>query len=338
MTASEVAVRLHRLLAPALALLLVVASPATASAQGGEVPRGPTFLDRALQALVDGIQFGAIIAITAVGLSLVFGTTHLINFAHGELVTIGAVVAFFLNVAVGGPGLHLLVAAVLAVIVGGLLGGLLELGLFRPLRRRGTGMINFFIITIGLSLLLRHVVLVFFDSRPGSYREYDLQDVLTFGPVGITPRDLTITVLSVLVLVGVALLLEKTRIGTAIRAVSANRDLAESSGIDVQRVVLVVWVLGGGLAALGGVFFGLAEIVTWDMGFRLLLLMFAGIILGGLGSAYGAMVGSFVIGIVAQMSSLWFPVDLQNAWALLALIVVLLVRPQGILGTRERVG
>ncbi|MDQ0711504.1 branched-subunit amino acid ABC-type transport system permease component [Streptomyces luteogriseus] len=139
-------------------------------------------------------------------------------------------------------------------------------------------------------------------------------------------------------LLGIAVLLQKTRIGTAVRAVSANRDLAEASGIDVQRVVLFVWMLAGGLAALGGVFFGLVEIVTWDMGFKLLLLMFAGIILGGLGSAYGAMVGSLVIGVVAQMSTLWFPVDLQYAWALLVLILVLLVRPQGILGRAERVG
>ncbi|WP_019812854.1 branched-chain amino acid ABC transporter permease [Saccharomonospora saliphila] len=330
--------RVLRLLVPALVLLLVTPATARAAAQGDEVPRGPTFVDRAAQALVDGIQFGAIIAITAVGLSLVFGTTHLINFAHGELVTLGAVVAFFVNVAAAGPGLHIVAAAVIAVVVGAIVGAVAELGLWRPLRARGTGMINAFIVAIGLSLLLRHLTLVVFGSRPGSYREYDLQDPITVGPVGITPRDLTITVLSVLVLVGVALLLRRTRIGTAIRAVSANRDLAEASGIDVQRVVLVVWLLGGALAALGGVFFGLAEIVTWDMGFRLLLLMIAGIILGGLGSAYGAMAGSFVIGIVAQGSSLWFPVDLQNAWALLALIVVLLVRPQGILGTRERVG
>ncbi|MFF5988178.1 branched-chain amino acid ABC transporter permease [Prauserella flavalba] len=302
------------------------------------MPQGPGFLDRALQALVDGIQFGAIIAITAVGLSLIFGTTHLINFAHGELVTIGAVVAFFLNVGAAGPGWHLIPSAAVAIVIGALLGGLIERGMWRPLRKRGVGLINLFIITIGLSLLLRHIVLVFFGTRPQSYREYDIQQALDLGPIGITPRDLIIIALSVLVLLGVAFLLQRTRTGTAIRALSSNPDLAEASGIDVNRVVLIVWVLGGGLAALGGVFYGLTEIITWDMGFRLLLLMFAGIILGGLGSAYGAMVGSFVIGIVAQMSSLWFPIDLQNAWALLALIVVLLIRPQGILGQRERVG
>jgi branched-chain amino acid transport system permease protein len=102
--------------------------------------------------------------------------------------------------------------------------------------------------------------------------------------------------------------------------------------------VLVVWLIGGGLAALGGVLYGLSEAIYWDMCFNLLLLLLAGFILGGLGSAWGAVVGSFVVGLVAQLSTLWFPVELQNAWALLVLIVVLLVRPQGILGRAERAG
>lgn len=331
--------RHKRVLTPALALLLVMLPAATAAAQGEEeVPHGPGFGARALQALIDGIQFGVIIAICAVGLSLIFGTIHLINFAHGELVTIGATFAFFLNVSPAGPGWHLIPAAIVSVAFGALLGLGIDRGLWRPLRARGTGLINMFIVTIGLSLLLRHIVLVLYGARPGSFAQYDIQKAYDLGPVGITPRDLTVTLLAVATLLGVAALLQKTRMGTAIRAVSENRDLAEASGIDVKRVVSVVWMLGGALAALGGVFFGLVEIVTWDMGFKLLLLMFAGVILGGLGSAYGAMVGSLVIGIVAQMSTLWFPVDLQYAWALLTLIIVLLVRPQGILGHRERIG
>ncbi|MEV5438446.1 branched-chain amino acid ABC transporter permease [Streptomyces sp. NPDC052682] len=325
-------------LVPALGLLLVVLCAVAARAQGEEGRHGPGFGARALQAFIDGVQFGVIIAITAVGLSLIFGTIHLINFAHGEFVTIGATVAFFLNVSAAGPGWHLIPAALAAVVFGALVGWATDRGVWRPLRARGTGLINMFIVTIGLSLLLRHVVLVLYGNRPASYAQYDIQSAIDLGPVGITPRDLTVTLLSVLVLLGLAALLQRTRIGTAVRAVAANRDLAEASGIDVRRVVSIVWMAGGALAALGGIFFGLVEVITWDMGFRLLLLMFAGIILGGLGSAYGAMAGSLVIGIVAQMSTLWFPVDLQYAWALLVLIVVLLVRPQGLLGRRERVG
>jgi branched-chain amino acid transport system permease protein len=325
-------------LVPVLTLLLVALPAVAARAQGEASRHDPTFGGRALQAFIDGVQFGVIIAITAVGLSLIFGTIHLINFAHGEFVTIGATFAFFLNVSPAGPGWHLVPAAMAAVAFGALVGLAVDRGVWRPLRARGTGLINLFIVTIGLSLLLRHVVLVLYGARPASFAQYDIQDTIDLGPVGITPRDLTVTLVAVLVLLGLAVLLQRTRIGTAVRAVAANRDLAEASGIDVQRVVSIVWMVGGGLAALGGIFLGLVEIITWDMGYKLLLLMFAGMILGGLGSAYGAMVGSLVIGVVAQMSTLWFPVDLQYAWALLVLIVVLLVRPQGILGRRERVG
>ncbi|MGH3328276.1 MAG: branched-chain amino acid ABC transporter permease [Streptomycetales bacterium] len=310
----------------------------SAGQRGGDGGGAGQLLGRVAQLLVEGVKFGVIIAITAIGLSLIFGTTGLINFAHGELVTIGATAAFFLNVAAAGPGLQLIPAALIAIVIGAMIGGGMERGLWRPLRLRGVGRIQLFIISIGLSLLLRHLILVFFGSRPQPYADYTIQQAIRVGPISITPRDLVIVGLSFAVLVGVGLMLQLTRVGKAMRAVSDNRDLAESSGINVDRVVLVVWLLGGGLAALGGVFFGLAEIVAWDMGFNLLLLMFAGVILGGLGTAYGAMVGSLLVGMVAQLSTLYFPVELQYAWALLALIIVLLVRPQGILGRAERIG
>ena len=307
---------------------------------GGGPPQNAAtpWLDRFAQLLVEGIKFGSIIAITAVGLSLIFGTTGLINFAHGELVTLGATVAFILNASVLGPQLQLIPAVLVTVAFGAAFGGVLELGLWQPLRRRGIGRIQLFIVSIGLSLLIRQIILVLFGTRPQPYADYTIQQEWHWGPVSITLRDLVITVLSLLVLAGVALMLQRTRTGKAIRAVSDNRDLAESSGIDVSRVILNVWLLAGGLAALGGVFFGLAQLVSWDMGFRLLLLMFAAVILGGLGTAYGVIAGSLVVGIVAQVSTIWFPVELQNAWALLVLILVLLVRPQGIFGQRERVG
>jgi len=319
-------------------------APATGPGQSGGGGGGPPqndvvpWLDQFAQLLVEGIKFGSIIAITAVGLSLIFGTTGLINFAHGELVTLGATVAFMLNASVLGPQLQLIPAVLVTVAFGAAFGGALELGLWKPLRRRGIGRIQLFIISIGLSLLIRHTILVLFGTRPQPYADYTIQREWQLGPVSIAPRDLVITVLSLLVLAGVALMLQRTRTGKAIRAVSDNRDLAESSGIDVSRVILNVWLLAGGLAALGGVFFGLAQLVSWDMGFRLLLLMFAAVILGGLGTAYGVIAGSLVVGIVAQVSTIWFPVELQNAWALLVLILVLLVRPQGIFGQRERVG
>ena len=140
------------------------------------------------------------------------------------------------------------------------------------------------------------------------------------------------------VLVGVALLLQYTRIGKAMRAVSDNPDLAASSGINVDAVILFVWVLGAGLAALGGILFAADQEVNFRFGFELLLLMFAGITLGGLGTAYGALLGSFLVGVLIQVSTLWVPFELKNVGALAVLIIILLIRPQGLLGRAERVG
>jgi len=290
---------------------------------------------RLAQNLVNGIKFGLIIAMTAIGLSLIFGTTGLINFAHGDLVAFGAFAAYFLNTA---AGLHLLLAAPLAVVATALFAGALDRGLWRPLRQRGTGLIAMLVISIGLAFVIRHLILLYFGGARRPYLQYALQQSNTYGLVRLGPAELWVMGLSILILVGVALLLTRTRIGKSMRAVADNRDLAESSGIDVQRTILSVWILGGALTAIGGIFLGLIESVDYLMGFRLLLLMFAGVILGGLGSAFGAMIGSLVVGIVSEVSTVFFSSELKYVWALSVLILVLLVRPQGILGTKERIG
>jgi neutral amino acid transport system permease protein len=289
----------------------------------------------AVQLLIEGIKFGLIIAMTAIGLSLIFGTTGLVNFAHGELVTFGALAVWVVNVMLG---VHLIPAVVVGVAVGALGGMVLDLWLWRPLRRRGAGLIAMLVISIGLSIFLRYLFLYFFEGRTRPFAQYAVQSAITFGPFRVVPKDIVMIALSIVILGGVGLMLQKTKVGKAMRAVAGNRDLAESSGIDVERVILWVWGLGGGLAALGGVFFGLSQQVSWQMGFILLLLMFAGVILGGLGTAYGALVGSLVIGIFVQMSTMVIPSDLKNVGALLVMILVLLVRPQGIMGRKQRVG
>ncbi|HEX4102402.1 MAG TPA: branched-chain amino acid ABC transporter permease [Pseudonocardiaceae bacterium] len=292
----------------------------------------------ALRVLVDGIRFGLVIAITGIGLSLIFGTTGLTNFAHGELVTIGAVLAWTLNVTFG---LQLIWATVLAIAGGGALGAATDLAIWRPMRRRRAGLVAQLVISIGLALALRYVVLIYFGGRSESFADYTDQVERNYGFISITDKDLATIVISLAVLVGVALLLQRTRIGKAMRAVSDNRDLAAASGIDVERVVLFVWILAGALAALGGVLFGLSELggtVQYEMGFSLLLLMFAGVILGGLGTAYGALVGCLIVGMLVEVSAQIIPVDLKYLGGLGVLIVILVIRPQGLLGSRARIG
>jgi neutral amino acid transport system permease protein len=290
---------------------------------------------RAVQLLVDGFRFGLLIAMAAIGLSLIFGTTGLTNFAHGELVTAGAVVAYFVNV---DGGIPLIVAALIAMIAGAAIGALNELGLWRPLRRRGTGLIAALVVSIGLSLLLRYLFQIIYGGRSEAYADFRGQRAVDYGLFRMTPVDLATIIICLVVLVLVALMLQRTRIGKAMRAVADNRDLAASSGINVNQVILIVWMMGGALAALGGVLLGLTDEVQWDMGFRLLLLMFAGVTLGGLGTAYGALVGSLVVGIFVQMSTLIIPNDVKYVGGLLLLIIILIIRPQGILGARVRVG
>ncbi|MCB1006273.1 MAG: branched-chain amino acid ABC transporter permease [Acidimicrobiales bacterium] len=292
-------------------------------------------IEKFLQLLVEGIKFGLVIAMGAIGLSLIFGTTGLTNFSHGEMVTFGAMAAWWFNV---NMGIQLIPAALLAIVVGAAAAALYDFAFWRRLRKRGTGLIAMLVISIGMAVLFRYFFLYLFGGRTRPYADYAVQKGMDIGPISIAPKDLISIAISIVVLIGVGLLLNRTKIGKAMRAVADNRDLAASSGIDVDRVILFVWAAGGGLAALGGVMFGIGEQVSYQMGFRLLLLMFAGVTLGGLGTAYGALVGSLIVGIFVQVSTLWVPVELKNVGALVILILILLVRPQGILGQTERVG
>ena len=294
-----------------------------------------TLLDRMIQRGADGLRLGLVIAMCAVGLSLIFGTTGLTNFAHGEMVTFGGLMAFLLNVTMGIP---LLISAPIVVALGGLFGLALNVFIFAKLRKRGVGLISQLVVSVGLSIVLRNMYLYQFGGRTKPLNDYSAQTVMRFGPASITPRDLTTAILSLLVLVAVALFIQKSRTGKAIRAVSDNPTLASSTGIDTQRIIRIVWFAGGALAALGGIFRGLDEQVGFEMGSRLVFLMFAAITLGGLGSAFGALVGGIMVGIFVEMASLVVPSELKNAPALLILIVVLVLRPQGILGRKQRVG
>ena len=199
-------------------------------------------------------------------------------------------------------------------------------------------MVSMIVVSIGLSFVIRYLILVVFSGLPRPYRDYAIQNDIQILGITTVPKNLAIIAFTAVVLLVVGLFLTRTRLGTAMRAVADNSDLAESSGIDVQRVIRVTWIVGAGLAGLGGVMFGISEQVQWDMGFKLLLLIFAAVILGGLGTAFGAMVGGFIVGVAVEMSTLWIAVEFKTAVALGILIAMLLVRPQGLLGTRERIG
>jgi len=293
------------------------------------------FWDQFLSRAVNGLNFGLMLALAAIGLSLVFGTTGLSNFAHGEMVTFGALMALlFTNLS-----LSIWIAIPLAIVASALLGLSMDAGIWRPLRRKGLGTVQVMIVSIGLSLALRYVYQMFVGGRTAQLPGAVSQVIPGLGPIRLTITDVISMAVSLIVIVAFAWWLMRTRIGRATRAVSDNPSLAAASGIDVDQVVRVVWIVAAGLAGLSGVLWAYFRPgIKWDMGTSILLLIFAAVTLGGLGTAFGALVGAIIVGLLVELSTLWIPSDLKYVGALVVLIVILLFRPQGILGRRERIG
>ena len=310
----------------------------------GEDPNPP--VGKAVQGLqlaVGGLVFSLLLAMAALGLSMIFGTTGLTNFAHGELITFGAIVAFAIdqlpgNIVVAGANITMVTAIATALVVSTLFGWGQDKMLWKPLRNRGTGLIAAMIVSIGFSIFLRNVFQYFAGAANHNYSQWTSPAPWEVGPILITPKDVGVIIFSTLVLAAVIVAVQRTRLGKATRAVADNPALAASSGINVDRVIAVVWAVGAGLAGLSGVLLGMTQGFDYQVGFKILLLVFAAVILGGLGTIWGALVGSFIIGIFIEVSTLVVPAELKFVGALLVLILVLLFRPQGLLGRAERVG
>ncbi|TFH74585.1 branched-chain amino acid ABC transporter permease [Cellulomonas sp. HD19AZ1] len=299
-----------------------------------EASAGPG-TNRYAQLLLAGTVFGVLLALASLGANLIYGTTGLSNFAHGELVTLGGMTAFM---AVQWWHLPLWLAIVVATVAGAAAGWLLNTLLFAPLRRRGVGITQQMIVTIGLSLALLSAFLFAFGAQPAPIVS-GISQRMQLGPVQISAQSLVSVAVALVVLAAVAFTLARTRLGRATRAVSDNPALAAATGIKVESVISRVWVASAALASLGGVLLALYLNTTrFNFGSTLLLLMFAAITLGGLGSPLGAVLGALVIGLVVELSTLVLPNDMRYASALVILILVLLLRPQGILGRAERIG
>ncbi|RZS64208.1 amino acid/amide ABC transporter membrane protein 1 (HAAT family) [Agromyces ramosus] len=286
--------------------------------------------------VVNGLNFGLLLALAAIGLSLIFGTTGLSNFAHAEMITFGALMVLTFGVDLALP---IWLAIIIAVVLSGALGWTLDATIWKPLRRRGVALIPLMIVSIGLSLALRYTYQFFYGGSTRQLPGATIPSDIHLGPVTLSWIDVASMATSIVVLLAFAFFLLRTRIGKATRAVSDNPSLAAASGIDVDRVIRIVWVAGGTLAGLSGILWAYFRPgVSWDMGFQILLLVFAAVTLGGLGTAFGALVGSIIVGLFIELSTLWLPSDMKYVGALVVLILVLLFRPQGILGRRERIG
>jgi branched-chain amino acid transport system permease protein len=304
-------------------------------------PIGPgvkkaTLLERSVQLTVDGLILGLIIALAALGLNLIFGTTGLTNFAHGEILTFAGLLTYYLSAIVKLP---VIAAAPIAVVLSAFISGFLQdRYLWKPLRKRGTGLIAMLVVSIGFAIFLRYFFLFLFGGDTRQLPQYAGQAGLELGLVNITPKSILTTAIGIGFIVFATLWLLRTRMGKASRAVADNPALASASGIDVQKVIQAVWILGAALAGYAGVIVTLNQGVSFLMGQDMLLLIFAAVTLGGLGTANGALVGSLIIGLFVQLSTLFIPTELKYVGALVVLILILIVRPQGILGRKERIG
>ncbi|MCF4120357.1 branched-chain amino acid ABC transporter permease [Antribacter sp. KLBMP9083] len=306
-------------------------------AEGGDVSAKGVSFGQFWQQFGSGIRFGLLLALASVGISLIYGTTGMSSFSHGEQVTLGAVLGF-LSINVWNVPIVLAVPLVLALCAG--TGWLQDKMLWGPLRKRGTPVMQLMIVTIGLSMAMQYAIQMVPQIGGRSVR------VLPQNPVPLKLLGITLSTASwmamavaVVVILFIAWFLTRTRIGRATRAVSDNPALAAATGINPDTIIRIVWIMSTGFAGLAGMLIGMSfGSFNWALGLQLLLLMFAAVTLGGLGTAFGALAGSIIIGLVVELSNLVMPSDLRYASALVILILVLLVRPQGLLGRRERIG
>lgn len=288
-----------------------------------------------LQDVVFGLVLGSYVAVAAVGFTLVYGLVNMINFAHGEYVTVGAFVGFGFAESLGLPTV---VAIPATVAVSAVVGWALAMAVFRPINE--TGPIPLLLTSIGLGLVLRNGIRLVAGPNPrrfalGPTAVYRSEALDAF----VTSQHLFVVGVAVASFLAMHGLLQYTRLGTALRAMADNEDLALVTGIDTTRMRTVVWLLSSGLAGLAGYLLAVQRAATPLVGFEQLLLVITAAILGGAGSVYGAIVGSYVLGVTISLAVGFLPswaTQLGTTMAFVVLIVVLLVRPGGIAGAEVR--
>jgi len=290
------------------------------------------------QLAANGLVTGSVIAIGAVGVSLVYGILRLVNFAYGDFMAFGALAAYAFN---GPLGLGMVPATLLGMLATAVLSLVLDIALWRPLRARRAGFMSLFLASIGLALVLRQVLLLAYGPQPQSYA-VDQYKVYVIGSVRLSEPQFITIVVAAAAIVAIGLLLARTTIGRTMRALADDRALAAIAGIRVGRVITYTWLISGLLAGLAGVLAGLVQ-SSFDpnFGFQLLLPVFAAVVLGGIGSAYGALAGGLLLGLAMELStwpSLFGGVDpvYKPVVAFAILAAALMVRPQGLFG-RARV-
>jgi neutral amino acid transport system permease protein len=282
---------------------------------------------------LNGLSLGSVYALGAVGLTLVYGILKLVNFAHGEFLTFGAYMAYVVNVTWGAP---LVLGILFAIVMTALLGAAFERLMWGPMRARRAGLLQLLLMSIGLAFLIQNSITFNWGTQIRGL-DVDVIDTVEFLGLRIGRTELIVIVIGFTTLVAVGLLLKYSLLGKRMRALADNFDLAETAGIDTSRVVLYTWILAGGLAGLAGVLAGAVTDIKPTLGFELLLPIFAAVILGGIGDAFGALAGGVVLGLIIEWSTLYIDFRWKIAVGFAVLILVLIIRPQGIFGRAKAI-
>src|SRR5881409_1108819 len=302
-------------------------------------------MDVFIQQVINGLTLGAVYAMVALGYTMVYGIIQLINFAHGEVVMVGAMVAFSVIVALAPSGLPplviVLVATGCAVSACMLIGYAMERLAYRPLR--GAPRLAPLITAIGVSIILQHLAMMIWSRNPLAFPQIIKVESYHFAGATITSVQIAILTISLAMMAGLAALVYRTRLGTAMRATAHNPQVAGLMGIDSNRIIALTFVIGAALAAVAGVmvvsYYGIAQ---YQMGFILGLKAFSAAVLGGIGNLAGAMLGGVLLGLIEALGAGYIGditggflgSNYQDIFAFFVLILVLIVRPSGLLGER----
>jgi neutral amino acid transport system permease protein len=296
-----------------------------------------------LQAIIDGAAVGGVLSLASIGLTLIYSILRLCSFAHGDMVTLGAYITLSANV---GLGLDMVSASALGTVGAVIFALVCDRLLWLPLRRQRANDTTLMITSIGLAYVIRNGIILIWGASPQRY------NLPTFPPIPlgellITRNKLLVIGASIGAIIVVGLILQKTKIGKAMRAVADSPELAKIAGINVKATIIGTWILSTVLTALGGTMYGLIANLRPNMGWLLLLPMFTAVIMGGIGNVYGAVLGALIVGLAQEVGTVCpqflganaqycIPTDYKLGIGLLIMILVLLLRPQGLLNPRPR--
>jgi len=293
-----------------------------------------------LQQLMNGISLGSIYALIALGFSMVYGIAKLLNFAHGDVLMIGSYTAFFVLAVTGTDIQGMVVAFVASMIICAIFSLLIERFAYRPLRDRGSPRLNYLITAIAVSIILQNTarILPFIGPNPQRFPHPPIVNVQIAEGLQVSNIQIIVIVLSALLMIALTYIINYTKRGKAMRAVSFDAQAASLMGISASRIIAFTFVLGAVMAGAGGVLFASAyPQVTPTMGMMPGLKAFVAAVLGGIGSVPGAMLGGYMLGIAEILTAGFISSQFADAISFSILIIVLLIRPSGILGKNYRV-